>query len=55
MRRTDQLAEPVLSLIEGLRQAPAGYKSVHPENRAEGIGLGEKITKESSHLSLSMY
>ena len=47
MRRADQLAM--------LKQGPPDCESTHPENRVEGVGLGEKITKESSHLSLSMY
>ena len=34
----DQLAEPVLSLAEGLKQGPPVDESIHHEGRAEGVG-----------------
>ena len=34
----DQLAEPVLSLLEGLKQGPPLDKSTHPWARTAGIG-----------------
>ncbi len=37
----DQLAEPVLSLAEGLKQGSPAHESVHPEGRAAGVGPWE--------------
>ncbi len=37
----DQLAEPVLSLAEGLKQGSPAHESVHPEGRAAGVGSWE--------------
>ena len=37
-----QLAELVLSLVEGLKQGSPDHRSVHPEGRAAGVGLWER-------------
>ena len=37
-RAASQLAEPVLSLIEGLKQGSPAHESVHPEGLAAGVG-----------------
>ena len=34
----DQLAEPVLSYVEGLRQGPPNTQSVRPDGRTAGVG-----------------
>jgi hypothetical protein len=41
LRRADQLAEPVLSNAEGLKQGSPDYMSINPQGRSAGIGQGE--------------
>ncbi|PJA77764.1 MAG: hypothetical protein CO149_07705 [Nitrospirae bacterium CG_4_9_14_3_um_filter_51_5] len=38
LRRADQLAEPVLSLIEGLKHGPPADESVSPLGQTAGVG-----------------
>ena len=38
LRRADQLAELVLSFVEGLKQAPLADKSVPPLGHPAGVG-----------------
>jgi len=39
--RASQLAELVLSLVEGLKQGPPDHESVHQEGRTAGVGTWE--------------
>ncbi len=41
--RASQLAELVLSFVEGLKQGSPDYKSVHQEGRAAGVGRWKAI------------
>ena len=41
LRRVGQLAEPVLSLVEGLKQGPPSDLSVRQGGRAAGVGQWE--------------
>jgi hypothetical protein len=55
LRSADQLAESVLSFVEGLRQGPPSDKSVHPHGRAAGIGPWAKDVRNlgySNHAHL---
>ena len=45
MKRADQLAEPALSFVEGLKQGPPGDESVPPLGQPAGVQLWE--TKHS--------
>jgi hypothetical protein len=38
----DQLAEPVLSLAEGLKQGPRNNTSIRPKGQSAGVGHLEK-------------
>ena len=40
-RRADQLAEPVLSFVEGLKQGPPDEESVPPLGQTAGVGAEE--------------
>ena len=40
LRRADQLAEPVLSFVEGLTQGPPADESVPPLGQTAGVGPG---------------
>jgi hypothetical protein len=37
-RKTSQLAESILSLVEGLKQGSPDHESVHQEGRTAGVG-----------------
>jgi hypothetical protein len=41
LRRADQLAEPVLSLVEGVKQGPPTKDSVPLLGQTAGVGAGE--------------
>jgi hypothetical protein len=41
LRKADQLAEPVLSFVEGLKQGPPADESVPPLGQTAGVGAGE--------------
>ena len=41
LRRADQLAEPVLSFVEGLKQGPPADESVRPLGQTAGVGPWE--------------
>jgi hypothetical protein len=41
LRRGDQLAEPVLSLVEGLKQGPPAEERVPPLGQTAGVGAGD--------------
>jgi len=43
LRRADQLAEPVLRFLEGLKQGPPGHKSILPLGQTAGVRAGAMI------------
>ena len=43
-RRATQLAELVLSLVEGLKQGPPVHQSVHQEGQTAGVGWKEEAS-----------
>ena len=47
LRRADQLAEPALSPVEGLKQGPPADESVPPVGQTAGIGPLDKPFKDS--------
>jgi len=49
LRRADQLAEPGLSLAEGLKQGPPAVESVPPLGQTEGVGLWKTEHFSDSH------
>jgi hypothetical protein len=45
-RRATQLAESILSLVEGLKQGSPDHERVHQEGRTAGVGFWETSMTE---------
>ena len=56
LRSADQLAEPVLSLSEGLRQGPRNDRNVRPRGQSAGVGqeaFGYRLQGLNPHLFIT--